>query len=544
MPAEPAAPSDLLTELGFYVLAGHASSPRTALDEARDGERLGLGSAFVSERFNVKDAPTLCGAVGAVTERIGIATAATNHNTRHPLVTATFGATMHAMTGGRFALGLGRGFDALFDVMGVPRVTAAQLTDTIDILRRLWAGESVIGHEGPAGSFPFLHQGAGLDGAPPVLLVALGPRTLELAGAVADGVVLHTFFSDQALVDAVASVRRGAEQAGRDPASVRVWSVLATVGDHLGEEQQLRKLVGRMATYLQGYGDLLVRVNGWDPAALARVRAHPVFTGSHGRSRRHGLGRRAPGPVRGPARRVARRRGAGHGRAVRGHGAGPVRPGGGLGDPPRGHPVRAGPGGGGLPAGPAVGPGRAVRRQPRSLRRLSALRAGSLGRAGTISHHHPLHRGADDVIRLVATGVIALLANAIALVVGPQLLDDMSLDGVAFVIAVLIYTGVAVLAEPLIRQMALKNVPALLGSSSLVATLVSLVVTALVSDGLQISGGTTWVLATVVVWAVALAARLLLPLVLFKKALANAREQQRLTQRAVAAAPSAGPSLQ
>ena len=282
MPADAAPPPDLLTELGFYVLAGHASSPRTALDEARDGERLGLGSAFVSERFNVKDAPTLCGAVAAVTERIGIATAATNHNTRHPLVTATFGATMHAMTGGRFALGLGRGFDALFDVMGVPRVTGAQLADTIDVLRRLWADESIIGHDGPAGRFPFLHQGAGLDGAPPVLLVALGPRTLELAGAVADGVVLHTFFSDDALSRAVAAVRRGAEQAGRDPASVRIWSVLATVGDHLDEEAQLRKLVGRMATYLQGYGDLLVQVNGWDPAALAAFRTNPVVTGARG----------------------------------------------------------------------------------------------------------------------------------------------------------------------------------------------------------------------------------------------------------------------
>ncbi|MBX3287579.1 MAG: TIGR03857 family LLM class F420-dependent oxidoreductase [Actinobacteria bacterium] len=275
-------PAELLAELGFYVLAGHASSPRTVIDEARDGERLGLGSAFVSERFNVKDAPTLCGAVAAVTECIGIATAATNHNTRHPLVTATFGATMHAVTGGRFALGLGRGFDALFDVMGLPRVTGAQLADTIDVLRRLWAGESIVGHDGPAGRFPFLHQGAGLDGAPPILLVALGPRTLELAGAVADGVVLHTFFSDEATEAAVASVRRGAEQAGRDPAAVRVWSVLATVGDHLDEEQQLRKLVGRMATYLQGYGDLLVRVNGWDPAALERVRAHPTFTGARG----------------------------------------------------------------------------------------------------------------------------------------------------------------------------------------------------------------------------------------------------------------------
>lgn len=270
-----------LTELGFYALAGHATDPRTIVAEGRDGEALGLGTAFVSERFNVKDAATLCGALAATTETLGIATAATNHNTRHPMVTATFSATMHALSGGRFALGLGRGFDALFQMMGLPIVTSAQLTDVASILRTLWRDESVMGHDGPAGTYPYLHTGAGLDGPVPIVLVALGPKTLELAGRIADGVVLHTFFSDQALTDSVAAVRRGAE-AGRDPASIRVWSVLATVGDHLDEEARLRKLVGRMATYLQAYGDILVRVNGWDPAVLDRFRQAPVVTGARG----------------------------------------------------------------------------------------------------------------------------------------------------------------------------------------------------------------------------------------------------------------------
>jgi hypothetical protein len=61
-----------------------------------------------------------------------------------------------------------------------------------------------------------------------------------------------------------------------------VWSVLATVGDHIDEELQLKKLVGRLATYLQGYGDLLVQVNGWDPEVLARFRADEVVTGVGG----------------------------------------------------------------------------------------------------------------------------------------------------------------------------------------------------------------------------------------------------------------------
>lgn len=130
------------------------------------------------------------------------------------------------------------------------------------------------------------------------------------------------------------------------------------------------------------------------------------------------------------------------------------------------------------------------------------------------------------MIRLAATAVLALIANAAALVVAAWILPDFSLDAVSLVVAVLIFTGVAVLIEPLLRQIALKNTPALLGSSALIATLVSLIVTALVSDGLDISGLTTWVLATVIVWAVALVARLVLPLVLFKNVLSEQRSDR------------------
>ncbi|MCB1262342.1 MAG: LLM class flavin-dependent oxidoreductase, partial [Acidimicrobiales bacterium] len=61
-------------------------SPRDCIDQARDAEAIGLGSAFISERFNVKDAGVLSGAIGAATETLGIATGATNHNTRHVMV--------------------------------------------------------------------------------------------------------------------------------------------------------------------------------------------------------------------------------------------------------------------------------------------------------------------------------------------------------------------------------------------------------------------------------------------------------------------------
>jgi alkanesulfonate monooxygenase SsuD/methylene tetrahydromethanopterin reductase-like flavin-dependent oxidoreductase (luciferase family) len=86
-------------------------------------------------------------------------------------------------------------------------------------------------------------------------------------------VILHTFFTDETTQRAVQTVKRSAEQAGRDPASVKVWSCLATIGDHIDPALRLKKTVGRLATYLQAYGDLMVRTNNWDPEVLKRFRA-------------------------------------------------------------------------------------------------------------------------------------------------------------------------------------------------------------------------------------------------------------------------------
>ena len=271
-----------MNELGFYTLAGQPRSPAELLDEVREGEAMGLGSVFISERFNFKEAATLSGAAAAVSRELGIATAATNQNTRHPIVTAAYAMTMHRLSGGRFSLGLGRGIPRLFDALGLPHLTTAQIEDFVGLMRRLWRGEAVIGHDGPAGRWPVLSLGAEVGDEIPTTFTAFGPNSLALGGRAFDAVVLHTFFTDDTLVRCVRAVKRAAEEAGRDPARVRVWSCFATVGDHLSEPVRLKKTVGRMATYLQAYGDLMVATNRWDPAVLARFRADPLVRGFRG----------------------------------------------------------------------------------------------------------------------------------------------------------------------------------------------------------------------------------------------------------------------
>ena len=129
------------------------------------------------------------------------------------------------------------------------------------------------------------------------------------------------------------------------------------------------------------------------------------------------------------------------------------------------------------------------------------------------------------MIRLLISAALYLVANAIGLLVANALLDDVSIEAAAFVIAVVIFTAVEVVIQPLVTQIAMRHSRALLGSSALIATLIGLVVTTLVTDGMSIDGAVTWVLATVTVWAAALVAGLILPAIFVKTAVTNARQR-------------------
>ena len=260
-------------ELGFYTLAGAPQSPREMLTELNDAEALGLGAAFISERFNIKEAGALTGAAVAATQSLRIVTAATNHTTRHPLVTASWASTLHLLSGGRFTLGLGRGIEAMFRAYGMPLATTESLESFAHLMRRLWHGETVLGYSDLSGTYPVLRLDPAFSLEIPLAITAFGPQTLAMAGRAYDVVILHTFFTDETTERAVHTVKQAAEHAGRDPQSVQVWSCLATIGDHIAPDLRLKKTVGRLATYLQAYGDLMVRTNNWDPDVLARFRA-------------------------------------------------------------------------------------------------------------------------------------------------------------------------------------------------------------------------------------------------------------------------------
>ena len=128
------------------------------------------------------------------------------------------------------------------------------------------------------------------------------------------------------------------------------------------------------------------------------------------------------------------------------------------------------------------------------------------------------------MIRLLIRMVIAVVANAVGLLVAAALLDGMHVNVGSFFVAVLIFTVVFALMQPFLISQFRRGNSAALGGVALIATLVALIVTDLLSDGFTIDGVGTWVAATVIVWLGALLAAFILPFLGLRKYLQERRD--------------------
>jgi uncharacterized membrane protein YvlD (DUF360 family) len=127
------------------------------------------------------------------------------------------------------------------------------------------------------------------------------------------------------------------------------------------------------------------------------------------------------------------------------------------------------------------------------------------------------------MIRLLVRMAIAVVANAVGLLVAAAVLDDVHVNAGSFFVAVLIFTVVFALMQPFLVSQFRRN-RAALGGVALIATLVSLIVTDLLSDGFSIDGVVAWIAATVIVWLGALLAAFILPFLGLRKYLEERRE--------------------
>ena len=219
------------------------------------------------------DGMTPLAAVATACPNVRLGTAILPAFSRPPALMAMGAASLQALSGGRFVLGIGTSSSIIVQGwMGVPFAKPyTRMREMVEVLREALAGKKV-SFEGET----VRSQGFRLTadpGAPvPIYIAGLGPKMLRLAGEVADGVILYLFTPD-GVKDALAQVHEGARAAGRDPSQI---DVVMRIGVALDEDPAFLSYMLRRVTtsyaMVDVYNASLTRQGfGEEASTLARL---------------------------------------------------------------------------------------------------------------------------------------------------------------------------------------------------------------------------------------------------------------------------------
>ncbi|MCS3901927.1 5,10-methylenetetrahydromethanopterin reductase [Methanococcus voltae] len=191
-------PNEPVTKLNYYV---------------KLAEDNGFEFCWITDHYNNRNVYMTLGAIASATNKIKIGPGVTNPYVRSPAIAASAMATLDELSGGRATFGIGPGDKATFDALGIEWTKpVGTVKKAIAEMRELLAGKR-------------LESGAQLAIKPseeiPIYLGAQGPKMLETAGAIADGVLINAS-NPKDFEAAVPLIKKGAEEAGKTMADVDV----------------------------------------------------------------------------------------------------------------------------------------------------------------------------------------------------------------------------------------------------------------------------------------------------------------------------------
>lgn len=244
------------------------SGKRTARDAvqiAQLAEEHGLEEVWLTEDYIERGAFAVAGAVLAATRSITVGIGVVNPWTRHPVLTAMEAGALQELAPGRVVLGLGASNARWMEhQLGIPFVRPLQrLRESVQMVRSA-LDKGVVEHDGEGGRVR-ARMSFRPPGSVPIALGVKGPKALELAGEVADGVLLSVLSSP-------AYVRWAIERIGRTlPRGVAGYVAISYDADRAVARDRLRPFA---ATYLGVHGDHpITRVAGLDPEKAVAFRA-------------------------------------------------------------------------------------------------------------------------------------------------------------------------------------------------------------------------------------------------------------------------------
>jgi len=192
------------------------NAPHELVEWCRTAEETGFEIVGIADSQSLYRDVYVCSTLCAVNTRtIRFGQRVINPLTRHPAVAAAAAATLEELAPGRTMLGIGSGDSATYN-LGMKGASLATLRDyTLAIRSLLTTGECM--WRGKPAKFTWARTNV------PIYIAASGPKTLQLAGEVADGVVINTGLLPEIVADSIEQVRIGAERAGRSLDEIDMW---------------------------------------------------------------------------------------------------------------------------------------------------------------------------------------------------------------------------------------------------------------------------------------------------------------------------------
>lgn len=257
-------------EIGIAVGDLRGSAPLAeVVGQVRAAAEAGFATAWSAQGFGW-DALTLLALAGAQVPGIGLGTAVVPVPQRHPLVLASHARTVQAAVGNRLTLGVGSGIAMMVESMfGLPRDRPARrMREYLPVLTALLRGENVA-HQGETLTSVGVLTVPG-TAPPPVLVAALGPAMLRLAGELADGAVTWMTGPRTLAEHIVPTIGAAAGSAGRPAPRVVAGLLVCVTRDEAGVRERIGNQFG-LAGQVPEYRAVLDREGAARPQDVAVV---------------------------------------------------------------------------------------------------------------------------------------------------------------------------------------------------------------------------------------------------------------------------------